>query len=85
METVSFGDFVEAMLWYVENPELTSYIVKVSAMNRRERFEELQTMELSTLSEPSKKWMRMVLTGDTASRVVTTLDHFSHAYGVSLY
>ena len=84
-EKIPFREFVEAMLWYVENPDLTAYIVQVSRMDRKQRFLELQQVEQATLSEPSKQWLRMVLTGDTAKRIVATLDHFAETYGISLY
>lgn len=84
-EKIPFHEFVDAMLWYVENPDLTAYIVQVAGMDRRERFRELQQVEQARLSDPSKQWMRMVLTGDTAQRIVATLDHFAATYGVSLY
>lgn len=84
-QSIPFTEFVDAMLWYVENPDLTAYVVTVSRMDRRERFREMQQVELSHLSEPSKQWLRMVLTGDTAERIVATLDHFADTYGVALY
>lgn len=84
-QSIPFREFVDAMLWYVENPDLTAYIVTVAGMDRKERFRELQQVELSRLSEPSKQWLRMVLTGDTAQRIVATLDHFADTYGVALY
>jgi len=84
-QSIPFPEFVDAMLWYVEHPDLTAYIVTVSRMNRRERFRELQQVEFSHLSEPSKQWLRMVLAGDTAQRIVATLDHFAGTYGVALY
>lgn len=85
MEKIPFSEFVEAMLWYVENPDLTAYVVKVAGMTRKERLRELQSVEFSHLGEPSKQWLRMVLSGNTANRVVDTLNVFADAYGVSLY
>ena len=82
---ISFDEYLDAMLWYAQNPELTEYIIAAADMNNRERLMEMQTVEKSDIAEPSKEWLRMILSGDTARQIRQGLDRFEELYGLKLY